>query len=103
MDPVVSAYRRIYQAIRDHQGLGGVALRLLKLSEEVGEVSEAYIGVVGGNKRKGFSHCEYDVAKELADVAITAMVALHDWTSDPEGFLADRIRQIEERIREEGS
>nr|BFD90955.1 hypothetical protein KitaXyl93_23150 [Kitasatospora sp. Xyl93] len=55
-------------------------MRILKLSEEVGEVTEALAGVLGTNPRKGRSHTEADVQAELCDVIITAMVALRSRT-----------------------
>lgn len=95
--------RAIYKAIEAHQGRHGICLRLMKLSEEVGEVGEAFIGYVGGNKRKGITHEADDIAKELADVAITALVALHDWTEEPERFFLDRLTEIDVRVKREGS
>lgn len=57
-------------------------LRMLKLSEEVGEVAQAVIGAVGQNPRKGLSHAWQDVEAELCDVIVTAMVALRTLTPD---------------------
>jgi NTP pyrophosphatase (non-canonical NTP hydrolase) len=37
-------------------GEAPIEAQLLKLSEEVGEVAEAYPGMTGLNPRKGFSH-----------------------------------------------
>jgi len=104
----MSVYRDIWAAISPHQDRikvddVGVEVRLMKLSEEVGEAMQAYIGVMGANKRKGRSHTDADVAKELADVVITAMVALHDWTDSPEEFMEDHLQRLLERIKEEGS
>ena len=42
-------YEDIYEAIREHQGPGTRNLRLMKLSDEVGEVMQAYIGASGAN------------------------------------------------------
>jgi phosphoribosyl-ATP pyrophosphohydrolase len=105
----VTVYRDIYDALAPFQdGLNpyrklGVELRLIKVQEEAGEVAQALIGFVGGNKRKGVTHDEEAVAKELADVVVTAMVALHDWVPSPEQFMQDHLRQLMTRIREEGS
>lgn len=49
--------------------------RLAKVSEECGEVIEAWIGVTNQNPRKGVTHTRDDVAKELLDVAVTALAA----------------------------
>lgn len=49
--------------------------RLAKLSEEAGEVIEAFIGVTGQNPRKGTNRSLDNVRKELLDVAMTALQA----------------------------
>jgi NTP pyrophosphatase (non-canonical NTP hydrolase) len=99
--------REIWDALEGYQASHGIAagkmLRILKLSEEIGEVSQAVIGVMGANKRKGFTHADIDVAKELGDVIITAMVALEDWVIEPESFLRKHIESIRERVSEHGS
>ncbi|MFC4122078.1 MazG-like family protein [Nonomuraea zeae] len=59
-----------------------VAMRLLKLVEEAGEVASAYIGMTGQNPRKGITHTHHDVAGELCDVVVTALVALATITGD---------------------
>ncbi|GAA1364071.1 MazG-like family protein [Streptomyces beijiangensis] len=71
-----------------------ILLRVLKLSEEVGEVAQAVIGATGQNPRKGTSHTWQDVEAELCDVIVTAMVALRTLTPQaPEVFAAhlDRV------------
>lgn len=72
-------------------------LRVLKLSEEVGEVSEAVIGAMGQNPRKGVSHTWDDVRAELCDVIVTAMVALRTLTPDAEAVLAAHLRHVTDR------
>ncbi|KUL53478.1 MazG-like family protein [Streptomyces sp. NRRL S-1521] len=72
-------------------------LRMLKLSEEVGEVSEAVIGAMGQNPRKGASHTWDDVRAELCDVIVTAMVALRTLTPDAEAVLAAHLRRVADR------
>jgi len=90
-----------------HQAGNGVAagklLRLLKLSEEIGEVSQTVIGVMGANKRKGFTHEDSDVAKELADVIVTAMVALEDYVIEPSTFFRKHLESVRERVFRDGS
>tara|TARA_R110002051_G_scaffold314950_5_gene392672 strand:- start:5173 stop:5511 length:339 start_codon:yes stop_codon:yes gene_type:complete len=49
--------------------------RLAKISEENGEVIEAFIGATGQNPRKGLTHTMHDVLAELLDVAVTALGA----------------------------
>jgi NTP pyrophosphatase (non-canonical NTP hydrolase) len=50
--------------------------RILKVTEEAGEAAGAWIGVIGQNPRKGVTHTHDEVAGELADVALTALVAI---------------------------
>jgi NTP pyrophosphatase (non-canonical NTP hydrolase) len=76
-------------------------LRVLKLSEEVGEVSEAVIGVLGQNPRKGVTHAWSDVHDELCDVILTAMVALSTLTSDARRVFAARVAHVAERSLDE--
>lgn len=78
-------------------------LRILKIGEEYGEVVQALIGMKSANKRKGKTHTEIDVAIELADVAITSIVALYDYLEFPVEFLADQIALVHSRVRIEGS
>jgi NTP pyrophosphatase (non-canonical NTP hydrolase) len=69
-------------AHRAHDSQEDLLLRMLKLSEEVGEVAQAVIGATGHNPRKGASHTWDDVRSELCDVVITALVALRTLTPD---------------------
>lgn len=96
--------REIWDAIeRFQEPESGKLLRILKLSEEIGEVAQAIIGTYGANKRKGITHTKEDIAKELSDVIITAMVALEDYVIVPEEFFAAHVAKIRERVREQGS
>ncbi|MFF3952241.1 MazG-like family protein [Streptomyces sp. NPDC001890] len=74
-------------------------LRMLKLSEEVGEVAEAVIGAAGQNPRKGASHSWQDVEAELCDVIVTAMVALRTLTPDAEAVFDRHVRRVAARPR----
>lgn len=56
--------------------------RLAKVSEECGEVIQAYIGATGQNPRKGRTHTIDDVVKELLDVAVTALAAVEHLIDD---------------------
>lgn len=76
---------------RDQEEIG---LRILKLTEEVGEVAQAWIGVVGQNPRKGVTHSACDVRDELVDVMVTAAVALASLTDDPAAVLDAKLQQI---------
>lgn len=100
----MSVYRDIYDKIKATQDAErGPVYRLLKVQEEAGEVAQAVIGFAGANKRKGVTHSEIDVAKELCDVVVSAMVALHDWTAHPETLLKVQLQVLQERIKREGS
>jgi NTP pyrophosphatase (non-canonical NTP hydrolase) len=75
----------------------GRLLQLMKLSEEVGEVSQAVIGVTGQNPRKGVTHTWDDVAAEVCDVILTAMVTLASLTPNPEERFSDHLSQVARR------
>ncbi|MGW9238156.1 MazG-like family protein [[Kitasatospora] papulosa] len=76
-----------------------ITLRLLKLSEETGEVAQAWIGTTGQNPRKGITHTREDVADELCDVIVTAAVALASIVNDPAGHLDTKLARIASRPR----
>lgn len=61
-----------------HHGEVSAEVGILKLTEEVGEGAEALIGMRGLNARKGVCRTQDDVLDELADVIITAAVAMAD-------------------------
>lgn len=56
--------------------------RVMKVAEEVGEVNEAMLGWLGENPRKGLTHTQEDVQKELLDVALAALAAIAHLDSD---------------------
>ncbi|MFD9003533.1 MazG-like family protein [Streptomyces sp. NPDC059582] len=78
-------------------GREGLLLRMLKLSEEVGEVAQAVIGATGQNPRKGVTHTWADVESELCDVVITALVALRTLTPDAREVFAGHLARVTER------
>jgi hypothetical protein len=69
-------------------------MRILKVTEEVGEVTGPPRSVLGQNPRKGTTHTAEDVADELCDVIVTAMVALGSVVTDPAGHFARKVAQI---------
>jgi NTP pyrophosphatase (non-canonical NTP hydrolase) len=69
-------------------------LRIMKLSEEVGEVAQAVIGVTGQNPRKGVTHTGDDVQAELCDVMLTAMVALATINPDARAAFAAHLDRV---------
>ncbi|MFG2781492.1 MazG-like family protein [Streptomyces prunicolor] len=78
-------------------GREGMLLRMLKLSEEVGEVAEAVIGATGQNPRKGVTHTWDDVQAELCDVVITALVALRTLSPDTRQVFTRHLVRVMER------
>lgn len=82
---------------RSVDGKEGMLLRMLKLSEEVGEVAEAVIGATGQNPRKGVTHSWEDVQGELCDVVITALVALRTLTPDTHEVFTRHLARVRER------
>lgn len=77
-----------------------LTLRLLKLAEEVGEVSQAWIGHTGQNPRKGITHTRRDVCDELVDVIVTAAVALVSIADgNPDDMVAEKLAKIEARAQ----
>jgi NTP pyrophosphatase (non-canonical NTP hydrolase) len=85
------------EANRPTGGQDSLLLRILKLSEEVGEVAQAVIGATGHNPRKGMSHTWDDVQGELCDVVITALVALRTLTPDTQEVFDRHLAGVMER------
>ncbi|MCJ1681455.1 MazG-like family protein [Streptomyces sp. APSN-46.1] len=75
-----------------------VTLQVLKIGEEFGEAAQAVIGAKGANPRKGNSHTWADVEAEVADVVITAMVALARMRPDAAHYLAEQLKAKSERF-----
>lgn len=82
---------------RPVEGREGLLLRIVKLSEEVGEVAEAVIGATGQNPRKGTTHTWDDVRSELCDVAVTALVALRTFSPDAREVFARHLARVTQR------
>lgn len=89
----LSAWLQRENGTGDHQ----TAMRLMKLTEEVGEVMQAYSGSIGQNPRKGITHTSADVAEELVDVMVTAAVALCEFADDPGAVFAEKLGRIAAR------
>jgi NTP pyrophosphatase (non-canonical NTP hydrolase) len=71
-----------------------ISLRILKLTEEAGEVAQAWIGVQGQNPRKGATHTHPDVQDELCDMIVTAAVALASLIDNPQDVLDTKLAKI---------
>jgi len=88
----------MWDQIRDlHVRYGDVPveIRLLKVTEEAGEAAEAFIGMHGLNLRKGVCRSRDDLLAELADVIITAAVAM---TGVTEGDIDEARSHLEQRL-----
>jgi NTP pyrophosphatase (non-canonical NTP hydrolase) len=68
--------------------------RLAKVTEENGEVTEAWLGVLGENQRKGAFGSVDDVQKELLDVAVAALGAVEHLTGNAGASLPLLVRHI---------
>lgn len=58
--------------------------RIAKIGEEFGEVIEAFIGETGQNFRKQGVSTRADTMRELADVVVTATLAMMHLSGDPQ-------------------
>lgn len=83
-----------------HQGSGREqqTVRILKLAEEAGEAARAWIGVIGQNPRRGVTHTVDDVAAELADTVITALVAIESLGLDADQVMTDCVAKVVARL-----
>ncbi|WP_026411827.1 MazG-like family protein [Actinomadura oligospora] len=68
---------------------------IMKIAEEFGEAVQAYIGVTGQNPRKGVHGSRDDVRRELADVLVTAGIAL---IAMSDGDAAEARAALDERL-----
>ncbi|MBY8872880.1 MazG-like family protein [Micromonospora sp. PLK6-60] len=73
-------------------------LRILKVTEEAGEAASAWIGTIGQNPRKGVTHTTEDVAAELADVVLTALVAIASIGHDPRQVITACVGKVAARL-----
>ena len=76
-------------------------LRIMKLTEEAGEVTEAVSGTLGQNPRKGITHTWDDVQAELCDVIFSAMVALTTLTTDASHVFDSHLARVAQRALNE--
>ena len=77
------------------------AVRVMKIAEEAGEAVAAYIGLTGANPRKGVTAEPGELAGELCDVVLAALIALATVTggtplaeSRLAGHVADRAVRL---------
>lgn len=69
--------------------------QIIKLTEEVGELASAWVGVQGTNPRKGITHILYDVGEEAADVVMSALILMLKIGGDPDAFLQEQQEKVE--------
>ena len=80
----------------DHE----IGMRIMKVTEEAGEVAAAYIGMHGQNPRKGVTHISPDVQDELCDVILAAAVALSSLIGNPADVLDAKLAKVARRMAE---
>lgn len=97
---VWSVAERIAGWLDDAHGVddAAVTMRILKLAEETGEVAAAWIGSQGANPRKGVTHTRDEVAAELGDVVMAALVAIAALGRDPRAVMADVTDKLVARL-----
>ena len=100
MDDVLQAVDASVAWLDAHNGTGDheLTLRILKVTEEAGEAAGAWIGVLGQNPRKGVTHHREQVGAELADVVITALVAIESLGLDTASVLRDCAAKVLSRL-----
>jgi NTP pyrophosphatase (non-canonical NTP hydrolase) len=101
--PILSdEYLKLIQELFEHYTENGVTLQLqmIKIQEELGEAAAALIGAMGSNPRKGFTHTTTDVAMELADVVITAVLAITMCRKDVNETLRAQVLKTQGRLDE---
>jgi NTP pyrophosphatase (non-canonical NTP hydrolase) len=94
MDDMIWDSARRWQRFLDDQNGNDpleIACRIMKITEEAGEATQAWIGVLGQNPRKGVTHTTGDVVGELADVVFTALVAIASLGADPRKAIQDVV------------
>lgn len=79
-------------------GDGRVSVQLMKISEEAGEAAGAWIGAQGYNPRKGVTHTRAEVAAELADIVMTALVAIEILGFDPDDIMGECAEKVLGRV-----
>jgi NTP pyrophosphatase (non-canonical NTP hydrolase) len=100
MDDVATAVRDSVAWLDAAHGRdqASVTFRILKVVEEAGEAASAWIGVTGANPRKGITHTVDDVAAELADVALSALIAIESLGVDHRAVLEECARKVSDRV-----
>jgi len=74
--------------------------RIFKVGEEVGEVVEAYLSYRNWNSRKANGAPAWEVCMELADVAMTAMLAITVMGYGPDQVMQAQMEKTLKRMEE---
>ena len=100
---IFAVVRRVAFWLADTNGTdqGQQTLQILKVVEESGEVAGAWIGVTGQNPRKGVTHTIDQVADELADVVLSALVAVAGLDRDPEQVMQACLAKVAHRLAQD--
>ncbi|MFK3982202.1 hypothetical protein ACI2K4_17715 [Micromonospora sp. NPDC050397] len=103
-DTIWAAVRACRTALDEANGLDRQELtcRVLKVAEEAGEAAGAWIGVLGQNPRKGVTHTPAEVAGELADVALAALIAIESLGFDAREVLDRCAGKVGARLASAG-
>lgn len=76
--------------------------QISQLTSEMGEVHDANCGVNGSNPRKGVTHTDEDVARELADVAGTALISMFFFSDNPRELFDQAVTKFITRLNAYG-
>lgn len=95
-----AAVKAMTEWLDEHNGFGlnELTLRALKVTEEAGEAAAALIGYFGQNPRKGQRHTPTEVAEELADVVMAALVAIASLGVDPQPVIQRLATRVLSRV-----
>jgi len=85
-----------------HNGYGApeLGLRVARVAEAAGTAVGAWLGLVGQHPRTGVTHTRDEVAAELGEVVLAALVALRSRGYDPAAVLRERAhaRVVTDRV-----
>lgn len=71
----------------------------IKLSEEVGELSEAVLASTNTQRKQKMTSKHTDIGEEVADVIITTLILAQSYEIDIEKTLEQKIKKINERFK----
>lgn len=92
---VIALSRWVDKALAERRAEAVTLHRVMKLTEEAGEVSDALTGALGANPRKGVTNGMDKVLEELLDVALTALGAYEHIDGHRGRSIAELLSKIE--------